>query len=104
MGQLRERIGGLRGVAAADRATLVGLGVSALWLVMVLLFWWLGPEGSAQSGAARLVTLAGVLLPLALIWLAVGTARALAGLRDEAHALRAELLRMRGSRPARLEE
>lgn len=93
-GRLREGIGALR-ADGAGRATAIGLGATGFWLVMVFLFWWLGPG----DGAGGLVTLVGVLTPVALIWLAVGIARALAGLRDEAQALRDELQRMRGAGP-----
>lgn len=100
-GRLRKEIAGLRGGAGAGRATAIGLGATVLWLLMVLLFWWLAPgDGAEGGGGVRLATLVGVLMPVALIWLAVGTARALAGLRDEAEALRAELLRMRRAAPA----
>ncbi|MDO5620040.1 MAG: hypothetical protein Q4G24_01070 [Paracoccus sp. (in: a-proteobacteria)] len=74
-----------------DAATLIGAAVSGVWLLMVLAFWLLGPEGAPQSGLARLATLIGVALPLVLIWLAVGLARAIATLRDEAAELRLQL-------------
>ncbi|MRX49750.1 hypothetical protein GI374_04650 [Paracoccus sp. S-4012] len=96
MGRLGDRLSDWRARAAEDRAAAVGLAVSVAWLVLVVMFWALGPEGSPQGGAAQLATAVGVLMPLALIWLAVGTARALAGLREEAHSLRAELLALRG--------
>ena len=61
-----------------DGATVVGAAVSAIWLLLVLLFWLAGPEGDAPGGLARLVSVVGILLPLALIWMAVGLARAIA--------------------------
>ena len=74
-----------------DGATVVGAAVSAIWLLLVLLFWLAGPEGDAPGGLARLVSVVGILLPLALIWMAVGLARAIADLRAEATVLRARL-------------
>ncbi|AXC48761.1 hypothetical protein DRW48_02795 [Paracoccus suum] len=99
-----SKVEGLRRAAAEDRAIAAGLLVSAAWVVLFLLVWLFGPagDGAARSGAARLVTLVGVFVPLVLIWMAVGTARALAGLRDEAHDLRAQLLAMRRGAPADL--
>lgn len=82
-----------------DRATVIGLALSAVWLLLVALFWLFGPDGQGgASGLARLVSVIGVVMPLALIWLAVGLARAIATLRAEADDLRAVLDQMRGSR------
>lgn len=80
-----------------DPAALVGLAASAAWVALVLLFWLLGPEGSPASGLGRLLALAGVILPLALIWMAVGLARAIEELRTEAALLRARMDMLRGS-------
>lgn len=82
-----------------DRATVIGLALSAIWLLLVALFWLFGPDGQGgASGLARLVAAIGVVMPLALIWLAVGLARAIATLRAEAEDLRALLDQMRDAR------
>lgn len=96
-GRLRARIDGLKDGAGRDPALAVGVAAGAAWLLLVLLFWLFGssPEEGGRSGAAWLISLAGIVLPLLLIWLAVGTHRALAGLRDEAHDLRRQLLALR---------
>ena len=94
MNDLTRRIRAL--TAGRDRAVLIGAAVSAVWLLMVLLFWLAGPSGPAPSGLARLASVVGVLLPLVLIWIAVGLAQAIAGLRAEAAALRARVEVMRG--------
>jgi len=54
--------------AGRDRAVVVGAAVTAAWLLLVALFWLFGPEGGPVSGLARLMTLVGVFLPVALIW------------------------------------
>ncbi|MBB1498380.1 hypothetical protein [Paracoccus sp. MC1862] len=89
-----------------DRAVVVGLVASAAWLLLVLLFWLLGPEGAPASGLVRLASLLGVVLPFALIWMAVGLAGAIADLRAEAMLLRTRLDMLRGAgqdAPARAE-
>ena len=79
---------------ARNRALAVGAGVSLAWLLLVGLFALLAPGDESQGLAGWLVWLVGVLLPLGLIWLAVWFARSLMLLRQEAHALRAELAQM----------
>lgn len=84
-------------LAQRDALTTAGIAVSAVWLLLVALFWLLAPGGEgSQGGIARLATIMGTVLPLALIWLAVGMARALAVLRAEAEDLRQRLAEMRG--------
>lgn len=82
--------------AGRDRAVVVGAAVTGAWLLLVALFWLFGPEGAPLSGLARLLTLVGVLGPVALIWLAVALAGTIAGLRSDALLLRAQLDLMRG--------
>ena len=88
IGRLQAELRGWRtgtGHDAGDRAVLVGAVVSALWLVLVLLFWALGPADAPQPGGlARLAAAVAVILPLVLVWIAVGLARAIAELRAEA--------------------
>ncbi|MDO5604618.1 MAG: hypothetical protein Q4G25_05585 [Paracoccus sp. (in: a-proteobacteria)] len=79
-----------RGMAnASGRAMIIGAALTALWLVMLLILW-LGSGGTA-SGPGRWVSVVAALMPLALIWMAVGLARAIDTLRAEAEALRAML-------------
>ena len=75
-----------------NRALVIGAALTALWLVMLLVFW-LTSDGSA-SGAGW-VSVVAALMPLGLIWLAVGIARAIDALRAEADTLRAQLDRER---------
>ncbi|MFT4014854.1 MAG: hypothetical protein QM682_15975 [Paracoccus sp. (in: a-proteobacteria)] len=80
-----------------DRLKLIGVLVSVAWLGLVLLAAWMAPEAEAEGAQAMawLIWLLEALLPLGLIWLAVGTARSLFVLRDEAEALRGQLKLMR---------
>ena len=72
-------------LAQRDALSVTGIALSAAWLFLVALFWLMSPGGEgSQGGIARLVTIMGAILPLVLIWLAVGMARALAVLRAEA--------------------
>lgn len=94
--QLSDRITSL---ARRDALTTVGIGLTAAWLILLLLFWLLAPtptEGTnAAGGLTRLVAMIGAVLPLALIWMAVLLGRAIAGLRAEADELRARLSQLR---------
>ncbi|GGF55327.1 hypothetical protein GCM10011402_04110 [Paracoccus acridae] len=79
-----------------DALTAIGIALSAAWLFLVALFWLLAPESEvSEGGIARLATVMGTILPLVLIWLAVGMARALAVLRAEAEDLRQRLTLLR---------
>lgn len=79
-----------------DALTATGIALSAIWLFLVALFWLLAPKSEAsEGGIARLATVMGTILPLVLIWLAVGMARALAVLRAEAEDLRLRLTQLR---------
>ncbi|WP_134724284.1 hypothetical protein [Paracoccus luteus] len=96
MPDLQGRLRGLvSGQEARDRATTIGLALTGAWLALVLIFWLAGPDGAPASGLARLMSAVGVILPVALIWMAVGLARAIADLRAEAQALRARVESMR---------
>lgn len=75
----------------------LALWVSAAWLVMVAGFWLFVPG----AGGISAVGLIAVGLPLGLIWMAAGTAQALADLRGEADSLRQQLAAMApGAGPA----
>lgn len=91
---LRNRIIALLG---GDTAAMIGAGLSVVWLLLVLLFWLLGPDAmpGTASGLMWLATIISLLLPLVLIWMAVGLARAITGLRAEADDLRLRLGTMR---------
>lgn len=93
MNDLTERLRRL--TAGRDRAVVAGAAVTAAWLFLVALFWLFGPDGAPVSGLMRLLSLAAILLPVALIWMAVGLARAVSELRGEAMLLRAKLEMMR---------
>lgn len=82
------------GMPAPGAARGLAVGLSLLWLALVGLFTfalpqttraWVFPQGGALSIAVSLIGLA---LPLALIWVVAGTARALRDLRDEAARLK----------------
>ncbi|MTH76583.1 hypothetical protein [Paracoccus aestuariivivens] len=90
----------LRRVAAdqsRDRLLSIGIAASAVWLVVVGIFVWLDPDGLPQDMTGWLVGLVGALVPLALIWFGVWSARSLALLRAEADDLRASLHAIRAS-------
>ena len=76
-----------------SRALVIGAALTALWLVMLLVFWLTG--SGAAPGAPRWISVVAALMPLGLIWLAVGIARAIDALRAEADDLRAQLDRER---------
>lgn len=83
-------------LAQRDSLSIIGIAVTAVWLLLLLLFWLLAPANDgAGSGIGTLLGIMGVVLPVALIWLAVGLARAIATLRAEAADLRARLSQMR---------
>ena len=73
--RLRSRLAGRRG---GDRASIAGAAATLAWVLLVLLFWLAGPSDGSASGLGRLAALVGVVLPLVLIWTAVGLARMLA--------------------------
>lgn len=73
------------------RLVLIGLAASAAWLALAGLFAAFVPG----NGAGWLVWTVGFVMPLALIWLAVWSARSLSLLRQEAGDLRALLAQMR---------
>ncbi|MFD1796659.1 hypothetical protein FQV27_13010 [Paracoccus aurantiacus] len=79
----------------ANRALVIGAGLTALWVLMLLVFWL--TSGGATTGPARWVSVVAALMPLALIWLAVSLARAIDTLREEADTLRATLERERAA-------
>lgn len=88
--------GRLASLAQRDALTTVGLAVSAVWLILLLLFWLLAPGGDgAAGGISRLITIIGAVMPLALIWMAVALARAIAVLRAEAADLQLRLSQLR---------
>ncbi|MBU3029630.1 hypothetical protein [Paracoccus marinaquae] len=83
-------------LARRDATTTIGVALTAAWLLLVLLFWLLAPgEAGRPGGVAWLLSAIGVVLPLGLIWMAVGLARSVAALRAEADDLRQRLSQLR---------
>ncbi|MFC0199827.1 hypothetical protein [Paracoccus rhizosphaerae] len=79
-----------------DRITTVGLTITGIWLFLVALFWLLSPgDPDSGGGVGFLVSVAGIVLPIALVWLGVAQARELAVLRAETDDLRHHLSQMR---------
>lgn len=76
------------------RLTLIGAAASLAWLALAALFAALAPDDGSEGGSSSLVWITGLVLPLALIWLAVWSARSLSLLREEAQELRALLEEM----------
>ncbi len=76
------------GSGRGGRALIIGAGLTALWLLMLLIFWLTSGSG---SGAPGWISAVAALMPLGLIWLAVGLARAIDILKAEAADLRADL-------------
>lgn len=90
---VRQRIGAALG---SDEAVTIGAILTAIWLLMSGAFWLFGPETDGQvSGLMRLASVLAVALPVALIWMAVALAGAIAALRTEAAELRLRLGQMR---------
>lgn len=88
-----------RGASEGARRVLVRGGLASLgWIVLAA---GLSLGGGAAAGRGWLVALAAFVLPLALIWLAVWSALALARLRAEAAELRAALARLQAPPPVR---
>ena len=54
MNDLRDRLRDL--TDRRDRASVVGVAVTAMWLLLVVLFWLFGPDGTPQGGLARLAS------------------------------------------------
>lgn len=97
----RDALQRLSAERSRGRLLLIGLAASAAWLLLAGLFAALSPEGDAGQGGGWLIWTAGFLMPLALIWLAVWSARSLSLLRQEAEDLRALLAQMQeGGAPA----
>lgn len=77
---------------------IIGLALSAGWLILLLIFWLLmpGAEDASASAMTRVLSIIGACMPFALIWMAVGMARATNNLRAEAEELRGNLAQLRG--------
>ncbi|WP_288949956.1 hypothetical protein [uncultured Paracoccus sp.] len=98
-----DSLDALRRVAveqARNRVLIAGAAASVAWLALAGLFALIGSD--SEGGAGWPVWLVGLLLPLALIWLAVWSARSLLALRHEAEELRTILARMQGQDPSDL--
>lgn len=78
-----------------------GIYASLVWLIVIVCVWLFGAESTPRSGMAQLGSVAAILSPFALIWLAAVSADNLIELRAEADALRlvADALRREISGP-----
>lgn len=86
----------IRSLARRDAITALGAALSAIWILLLGLFWLLAPGGDGGSGGVvRLVAVVGTVMPLLMIWLAVGLARSIAVLRAEADELHDRLDKLR---------
>ncbi|SIQ16700.1 hypothetical protein SAMN05421641_104122 [Paracoccus thiocyanatus] len=77
-----------------DRLRVIGAVASLAWLAVIGLWALFGSAGEEAGAAGWLLWLVGAAMPLALVWLAVWSARGLLALRQEAEELRAILARM----------
>ncbi|RDW13096.1 hypothetical protein DIE28_10005, partial [Paracoccus thiocyanatus] len=77
-----------------DRLRVIGAVASLAWLAVIGLWALAGSAGEEADAAGWLLWLVGATMPLALVWLAVWSARGLLALRQEAEELRAILARM----------
>ena len=80
-----------------DRATVIGVGLTALWVLMLAVFWL--TSAGAGAGPGRWVSVVAALSPLALIWIAVRLAREIEALRSDAADMRAFLLQQSNDDP-----
>ncbi len=89
-----------RGIAGAQGGISVSeqlaLGLSLVWLALVgAFFFFVRPSSGAQSLLSSVMTLVGILLPIAMIWIAAILSRVSREMRNEARELRASLEAMR---------
>ena len=92
MNDIRENLRRIAAEQSRDRLVVIGGGVTVVWLLLVSLFVFFGPSGEGQnSGISSLLSFVGVVMPVALIWLAVAMGRSIASLQAEAIELRASL-------------
>jgi len=83
-----------KGPAPATRAAeLTAILLSVIWFAFCVVLWF-APDVE-WSGLGILIWLSGVLVPIALVWLAVGLARFAREMRAEADELRASLAELR---------
>ncbi|WP_415184173.1 hypothetical protein [Phaeovulum sp.] len=81
------------GVSSAER---MALFLSVLWLALVGTFFLLVPAGEGGSGTlSAVMTLVGIFLPVAMIWVAAVTARTAREMRAEAQELKSSVEAMR---------
>ena len=83
------------GPARLNITEAAAIGLSLVWVIAVVAYVLLSPDGVGTTGAV--LTLLVVFLPLALIWMTVTTARSVRGLRDEAARLQAAVDAMRNA-------
>lgn len=87
--------------SSRDKIKVIGIILGAVWLLLLLLFWWLTPDGEekAMRGAVRVMIVIGATMPLFVIWLAVAMADAVARLNEDADNLRMRLSQLREQTP-----
>lgn len=81
---------------ANGRADTIAIGLTVLWILAVILFFWLTPAVSnGPTGPTLVMSILATVLPLALIWIATTMAKTTRALRDEAARLQASINVMR---------
>ncbi len=76
---------------------LAGVGLSLVWIILILVYVLVTPPGSETRTLGLVMTLLMVFLPIALIWAVVITLRSIRELRAEAKRLQATVDAMRSS-------
>ncbi|MFN3282564.1 MAG: hypothetical protein ACK40I_12995, partial [Tabrizicola sp.] len=76
---------------------IAGVGLSLLWVVLILVYVLVTPPGSETRTLSLIMTVLMVLVPIALIWAVVITLRSIRDLRAEAKRLQATVDAMRSS-------
>lgn len=97
MNDVRDRLTRLAAESSGDRLVLIGAALTVIWLGLILIASFFGGSDGGTSFAGRLLGLAGIVAPIALIWLAVWQSRNLQALKSEADDLRLTLARMKAS-------
>lgn len=98
MKDLRDRLIRLATETSGERQVLVGAALTVIWLGLVIIASFFGDSSTGgHSFASRLLAFAGLVAPIALIWLAVWLARNLQSLKVEADDLRLTLARMKAA-------
>lgn len=98
MKDVRDRLIRLATETSGERQVLVGAALTVIWLGLVIIASFFGDSSTGgHSFSSRLLAFAGLVAPIALIWLAVWLARNLQSLKVEADDLRLALARMKAA-------